>query len=102
MPRYRVSAPQHAITAIRDELASGAVEGVADVSTPRPAPASLIDRRPHGQMEVWELIISLASGVASNAAYDALKAMLAKHPDVRRVDEIDAEGSEASDGDEGS
>jgi len=102
MPRYRVSAPQHAITAIRDELASGVVEGVADVSMPRPAPVSLIDRRAHGQMEVWELIVSLASGVASNAAYDALKAMLAKHPDVRQVDKIDGEGPEASVGDEGS
>lgn len=63
---------------------------------------SLINRRPHGQLEVWELIIGLASGMASNAAYDALKAMLAKHPDVRQVDEIDGDGPESSDGDEGS
>lgn len=102
MPRYRVTAPQHAITAIRDELAGGETEGVTDVSVPRPAPAGLVERRPHGQMEVWELIISLASGVASNAAYDALKAVLAKHPDVRRVDEIDGQDPEGSGGDEGS
>lgn len=101
MPRYRVTAPQHAITAIRNELASGAIEGVAEVSPPRPAPGSIVERRPHGQMEVWELIIGLASGVASNAAYDALKAMLAKHPDVRQIDEIDGQDPEASDGDEG-
>lgn len=101
MLRYRVTAPERAITAIRDELATGAIEGVTDVSVPRPAPVGFVERRPHGQMEVWELIIGFASGVASNAVYDGLKALLAKHPDVRQVDEVDAQDAEA-DSDEGS
>lgn len=102
MSRYRVTAPHHAITAFRNDLVSGDIDGVAAISAPRPAEARLAERRSHGQMEVWELIISFASGVASNAAYDALRALLAKHPDVRRVDEVDADAADTPDGDEGS
>ena len=102
MPRYRVAAPHHAITEIRDDLASRAVNGMTAISAPRPAQAGLAERRSHGQMEVWELIVSFASGVASNAAYDALRAALAKHPDVRQVDEVDAGSADTADVDEGS
>ena len=102
MPRYRVTAPHHAITEIRDDLASGAIDGVTAISEPRPAQAGLAERRSHGQMEVWELIVLFAGGVASNAAYDALRAVFAKHPDVRQVDEVDAGSADTADADEGS
>jgi hypothetical protein len=102
MPRYRITASQQALTEIRDELSSAEIEGVTDLTAPQPAPSGLLDRRPHGQMEVWELIISLATGVGSNAAYDALKALLAKHPDVTLVEELDTPDPEASGSDAGS
>jgi hypothetical protein len=102
MPRYCVTAPHKAIIAIRNDLAGGDIDGVTGISAPRPVQGEFAERPSHRQLELWELLVSFASGVASDAAYDALRVLLAKHPDVRHVHEADADAADSSDGDEGS
>jgi hypothetical protein len=70
------------------ELADGALPG-AQVEGPRPAAApKLVERQSLGQLELWEVIVSFATGVASSAAYDAIEALLAGHRDVARVEQL--------------
>lgn len=47
-----------------------------DIAGPHPAGVRLLDRRRQHYSEVWEIVLSVGLGVAGNAAYDAIRAVI--------------------------
>jgi hypothetical protein len=77
---FRVVAPRAALVDIRQEFDDGLL-GVGEIDL-RPLPTQLADRRPLAQMELWELVVSFALGIGSNAAYDGVRAIVERRGDV--------------------
>lgn len=70
------------------ELLEGSAFGTAyGVGVPYPAPRRIADRTGLGQLDVYEIVVSIAINLGTAAAYDYVKHILAERADRTTVNE---------------
>jgi hypothetical protein len=65
------------IEALRAVIRDSEFDGI-EVSGPLPSKGNLLSRTPLGQSGIFELLISVAASMASSAAYDGVKLLIAQ------------------------
>lgn len=96
--RIRLVGGREALEAVTAELEKQIAEEHGDISLdePRPVHASLGARAPYGQVELFDVMVTIAINLASSALYDLVKTAIVRaqpkgsaeiHVDIHFVDD---------------
>ena len=88
--QIRIRATSEEIQRLRQQVHEAGITTEQLVWSDRlPARRGLIDRQPLGQMELFDIVISVATGIASNAIYTQLRDLLKKAEDKGKVQVVE-------------